>query len=91
VTVPITLSAASAVPVTVTVTTSNGTATAGSDYTATTQTITFAPGVTSQPVSVVVVGDTSKEADETVVLTLSGAQNATIGTATGALTLRNDD
>ena len=44
-----TLSTASANPVTVGYSTANGTATAGADYTATSGTLTFAPGVTRRP------------------------------------------
>ncbi|WP_459986902.1 Calx-beta domain-containing protein, partial [Nocardioides sp. AN3] len=50
--VPVTLSAASGKTITVTYATANGTATAGSDYTATTGTLTFAPGQTTQNVAV---------------------------------------
>ncbi|HMC71695.1 MAG TPA: Calx-beta domain-containing protein, partial [Mycobacteriales bacterium] len=72
--VPITLSGPSAMTITVTVTISGGTATAGTDYLAwspTTQTVTFAPGVTSQTVTVNVIGDKTIEPDETVILSLS--------------------
>ena len=64
----VTLSAASGQTVTVNYATANGTATAGSDYVATTGTLTFAPGVTSQPVAVTVNGDALNEADETVLV-----------------------
>ena len=47
----VSLSAASTQTVTVAYATANGTATAGSDYTAASGTVTFAPGVTSQPVA----------------------------------------
>jgi hypothetical protein len=56
----------------VTFATSNGTATAGSDYTATTQTVSFASGDTAnKTVSVPITDDTSVEANETVNLALS--------------------
>ena len=45
----VTLSAVSGQTVTVNYATANGTATAGSDYVAAASTLTFAPGVTSQP------------------------------------------
>ena len=69
-----------------------GTATSGTDYTAITGgTLTFAAGTTSQTLDVSVTGDTDSEANETVVVTLSGATNATIATATGTGTIVNDD
>jgi hypothetical protein len=77
--------------VTVAYTTANGTATAGSDYTATSGTLTFAPGETVQTVDVPIVGDTTLEPDETFTLTLSNPVNATLGTATATGTITNDD
>ena len=69
-----------------------GTATSGTDYTAITGgTLTFAVGATSQTFNVSVTGDTTDEADETVIVTLSNAANATISTATGTGTITNDD
>ncbi|MCB0931195.1 MAG: cellulose binding domain-containing protein, partial [Mycobacterium sp.] len=61
----VSLSNAATTPVTVAYATANGTATAGSDYTATSGTLTFAPGVTTQTVAVKVTGDTTVESDET--------------------------
>ena len=87
----IALSAASTAPVTVAYGTANGTATAGSDYTAASGTLTFAPGETSKVVHVQVSGDTAVEANETLRFNLSAPSGATIadGTATG--TIVNDD
>src|SRR5262249_26832683 len=45
--------------------TADGTAAAGSDYAATSGTLTFAPGQTSKTVTVTVNGDTTFEPDET--------------------------
>lgn len=87
----VTLSAASGQTVTVNYATANGSAVAGSDYGATSGTLTFAPGVTSQTVSVPVTGDVTNESDETFVVTLSSATNAAIGTASGTGTIVNDD
>jgi uncharacterized repeat protein (TIGR01451 family) len=53
--------------------------------------LTFNPGVTSQPINVPIVGDTTAEPDETFTVTLSGASNALIGTAIGSGTIQNDD
>ncbi len=75
----------------VTLSTSNGTATAGSDYTAASQTVTFAIGETSKTVPVVVLADVVPELDETVKLTLTNPSGATIGTAKATLTIANDD
>ena len=72
--------------------TANGTATAGSDYTATSGTLTFAAGETTKTVSVPVLGDTSVESDETFTLTLSNPAGATLGAAASATaTIVNDD
>jgi hypothetical protein len=71
--------------------TSNGTATAGSDYTATSGTLLFAPGEVSKEVAVHIVGDTTFEPDETLTLTISNTVNGTIGTATATGTITNDD
>ncbi|MDP3859664.1 MAG: Calx-beta domain-containing protein [Stagnimonas sp.] len=87
----VSLSAASGQTVTVSYATANGTATAGSDYTAKTGTLTFAPGATSQPVTIAVAGDVADEADETFTVTLSAPSNAGIGTGTGTGTIGDDD
>src|SRR6185295_15159432 len=87
----VTLSPASTQTVTVAYATANGTATAGSDYVTKSGTLTFAPGVTTQPISVTVNGDTTAEADETFFVNLSGATNAAIGAAQGTGTIVNDD
>jgi hypothetical protein len=90
--IAVTLSAASGQTVTVNYATANGTATAGSDYTATSGTLTFNPGVTSQTISVPIINDTVVEGDETFTVTLSGPVNATLGaTATHTYTINNDD
>src|SRR5438105_174491 len=68
-----------------------GSATAGSDYTATSGQIAFAPGETSKTVAVPILGDTAVEADEAFTLTLSGAVNAVLGRAAATATLVNDD
>jgi hypothetical protein len=76
----VTLSPASAQTVTVDYATANGTtnpATAGSDYTSTSGTLSFAPGVTSLPLAVSIIGDTILEQDETFVVNLSNVVNAT--------------
>ena len=91
----VTLSPAPATQATVNYASSDGTtngATAGTDYTAVSGTLTFAAGITTQTITVSVSGDTTHEADETVVITLSGASTGTnIATATGTGTITNDD
>ena len=86
------LSAASGQTVTVNYATANGTATAGSDYTATSETLTFNPGVTGQTISVPIINDTAVEGNEAFTVTLSGPVNATLGaTATHTYTINDDD
>ena len=89
----VTLSAASGRQVTVNYADAGtGTATSGTDYTAITGgTLTFAAGTTSRTFNVSVTGDTTAESNETVVVTLSGATNAAISTATGTGTITGDD
>ena len=83
----VTLDRGSTLTVTVDYATSNGTATAGSDYTATSDTLTFAPGDVSKTVSVPILDDAHNEGSETLTLTLSNASGARIadGTATGTI------
>ncbi len=87
----ITLSAAATSNVTVNYATRNDTATAGSDYTAASGKLTFAPGQTSKTVNVSVAGDSVFESDEDFFLDLSAPVGATLarGTAMGMIT--NDD
>ena len=68
---PVTLAAPSYQTITVSYATANATATAGADYTATSGSLTFAPGVVSQTVSVPVLGDTLNEFDETFAVNLT--------------------
>jgi RHS repeat-associated protein len=90
--VAVNLSAASAFTVTVQYATSAGTASAGTDYTTTSGTLTFAPGVTSQSVSITILNDTLQESSETITLTLSAPTNATLGAPNPAtLTIIDDE
>lgn len=90
-TVTVALSAASSQTITVNYATANATAAAGSDYVAASGTLTFAPGVTSQPIALSIGGDTADEADETFVVNLSAPANATIADAQGDITITDDD
>lgn len=85
----LTLNTPSTVPVSVTYATANGTATAGSDYVATTGTVTFAAMQTSLTISVPVMGDVSFEPNETFVVNLSN--NPAILRGQGEATIVNDD
>ena len=87
----VTLSRASRAPVAVAYATADGSATAGSDYTATSGTLTFAAGETAKTVSVPVLDDAHDEGEETLTLRLSAATGAVIadGVATG--TIENTD
>lgn len=87
----VTLSKAATSTVTVGYSTGSATATAGTDFTATAGTLTFAPGVLSQNVTVAVVGDTTVEPTETFTVTLANPSGATLGTATATGTITNDD
>jgi hypothetical protein len=77
--------------VTVKYATANGTALAGSDYTAASGTLTFAPGQTSQTVTVNVMGNTTVEPNETFAVNLSAASGATLFDGQGVGTILNDD
>lgn len=71
--------------------TANGTATAGSDYTATSGTLTFLPGQTRVTVKIPVQGDGVQEANETFRVNLSAASGGKLIIPQGIGTLRNDD
>ncbi len=85
------LSAVSSSNVTVQYATRNGTATAGTDYSAKSGTITFAPGQTRKTIDVSITGDSTFEADEDFFVDLLNVVGATLGKtkATGKIT--NDD
>ena len=87
----VSLSRATRAAVTVAYATADGTATAGSDYTATSGTLTFAAGETEQTVLVPVLDDAHDEGEETLTLRLTNATGAVIadGEATG--TIKNTD
>ncbi|MCO5797318.1 MAG: S8 family serine peptidase [Dolichospermum sp. LBC05a] len=87
VTYTVTLSGDSTETVTVQYATVNNTAIAGSDYTTTSGTLTFAPGVTSQDIIIPILNDSLNEAQETFNLTLSSPTNAQLGTATVTTTI----
>ena len=84
----VTLSRARTSATTVGYATADDTATAGSDYTAASGTLTFAPGETGKTVSVAVLDDAHDEGSETLTFTLSNPSGARIadGEATGTIT-----
>ena len=81
--------------VTVDYATADGTGTsaanAGTDYTATSGTLTFASGESSKTVSVAVLDDSHDEGEETMSLTLSNPSGASIADATATGTITNTD
>ncbi|MDJ0603533.1 Calx-beta domain-containing protein, partial [Microcystis sp. M53602_WE12] len=87
----VTLSTTSTQTITVNYATADNTATAGSDYTATTGTLTFTPGQISQDIIISVNGDTAIEPDETFLINLSNPSNALITDNQGLGTITNDD
>ena len=89
--IPVTLDNPSPSTVTIAFETQDGTATTGSDYTATSGTLTFNAGQQSKVVSVPVSGDTGLEPDETFTVKLSAPANATIADDAGTVTITNDD
>jgi PKD repeat protein len=91
ITFTITLNQASTQTVSVAYNTSNITALAGSDYTASSGTITFAAGEISKTITIAILGDTIAESTETFALNLSNAVNATITKNQGTATILDDD
>lgn len=86
------LTAGSLLPVTLQYATQDGTATAGTDYTATSGSLTFAPGEFVKTVSVPILGDRIAETDETFKLLLSNpSRGTTIRTPQATCTIANDE
>jgi hypothetical protein len=71
--------------------TSGISATSGVDFLPTSGTLTFNPGVSTQTVTVEVVGDTTVEGTEDFQVNLSSSSGPPIGDATGIGTILNDD
>jgi len=87
----VSLSLASPQPVTVSFATADGTAVAGIDYLPVSGLVTFPPGGTLQTVTVPVIGDHVDEDDETFLVNLTGATNATLADSQGLGTIQDDD
>ncbi len=77
--------------VTVNYATADGTATAGSDYAATSGTLTFPPGTTSAIINVAINGDTLIESNETFAVNLSNSVNGFLLNDAIVVTINNDD
>src|SRR5262249_41685444 len=87
----VSLSQPSATPVTVAYQTADGSAHAGSNgYVATSGALVFAPGQTTQTVTVPVYADNAWEPNQTFSLQISAA-NATVSKGTGVGTIIDDD
>jgi hypothetical protein len=78
-------------PVTAAYATSDGTARAGSDYTAESGQVAIPTGASSVVESFPVTGDTVNEPNESFVVTASAPSGASLGDATGGVTITNDD
>jgi hypothetical protein len=90
--VNVTLSTPSVQVVTVNYATANGTATAGSDYVASSGTVTIPAGSTTATINIPINGDTNIEFNETFTVTLSNATNvAFISNPVTNVTILNDD
>ena len=87
----VTLDRSAQAEVTVDYTTEDVTAVAGSDYTAVSGTLTFAPGETAKTVSVTVLDDIHNDEGETFKLVLSNPSGARIADAEGIATIHNSD
>jgi hypothetical protein len=87
----VTLSTSASQTISANFATADGTAVAGTDYTATSGAVTFAPGETTKSIAVPVVGNTVFESTETFALNLSSPSLANLGDASGTGTITNDD
>lgn len=87
----VTLDSSSVQTITVDYATGDQSAAAGSDYTDTSGTLTLTAGTTERSIEVPITGDTAVEPEETFVVTLSNADNATITVSEAVGTIYNDD
>jgi hypothetical protein len=85
------LSTAFAMPVTVNYSTADGTAVAGTNYTVTSGTLTFAPGITSETIRVPILDSGSQTAPLTFTLNLSNPEAATLAQSQGVGTIADSD
>jgi hypothetical protein len=87
----VTLSAPSSQTITVQYQTEDNSALADGDYVTTSGTLTFEPGVTSQTITVPIIGDDVAEAIESFRVRLSNPTNATLGGNPGTGTIVDND
>lgn len=87
----VTLSGASSQQVTVPYKTVNGSAQSKTDYTAASGIVTFLPGETRKTISISIVGDRKREANETFTVQLSNPSAAYFFDSTATATILNDD
>lgn len=88
----VSLNTGSGLPVTVAAQTNDGTAVAGQDYTAVAPTVlSFAPGVTTQTLTVPILDDAVFKANQTYYVTLSSPTNAVIARAQGTGVIVDND
>lgn len=90
-TLTLTLTNRSASNITVRAKTLDGTALATEDYIAFDQTVTLVAGQTSIPLPVQIVGDLAYELTDVLSVELSAPTNAILGTASGTITINNND
>lgn len=69
----------------------SGTASPGSDYQMQNGVITFAPGQTSNTLSIPIMDNSKPEVDETLTITLTEPQNAILGQSIVTLTIHDND
>lgn len=87
----VTLSAPTRKTVTLTYATSSGSASAAGDFTAITDSVTFAPGVQTAVITIPVNNDAIDENSEDFHITLSNPINARIGDGSATATIADDD
>ena len=85
------LSTRSGRAVTAQYTVTSGSAQAGVDFVATPGTVTFAPGVINETISIPILGDTISESNDTFFVTLSNPVNATVLRARAKGTIVDND
>lgn len=90
--IPVVLSRSSTSTITVNYAATGGTATGGGvDYTLNAGTLTFTPGQTSKNISITIINDPTSETDETIFITLSSPNGATLSTSGHIYTILNED
>jgi hypothetical protein len=86
----VSLDYASAYPITVTYSTADGSAAAGTNYTAVTGTVVFAPGETSKTILIPTLDDGVADPTRAFTVSLSSPVNATLGRSQGTGTILDD-